>query len=368
MNISFVGYTGEIRIVFLIFCKDHIESIIEQNYNYLYVDDSRVILGPEEKELTIENGDISQLYGCCEFDIFYISAKGRLIKFSDYHNDDVTFMLTAHCNSNCVMCPATDAQRKNNDFIGIKEYVEIVRYMSVDTKHITITGGEPFLVGDSIFLLLSSMRDRLVQTEFLLLTNGRALAFSQYMLQFMESAPENIIVGIPLHGYNAGTHDSITRSPGGFNQTLLGIKRLLKNNYMVEIRIVVSKLNYEYLDKIAELIVSEMPSVMRVEIMGLEMLGNAAVNSQSVWLPYRDAFIHAKKAIDILAYNSITVGLYNFPLCAIDKEYRTIAHKSITDYKIKYMPECELCSVKDACGGIFQGTIRLAGKDVRPVE
>lgn len=91
-------------------------------------------------------------------------------------------------------------------------------------------------------------------------------------------------------------------------------------------------------------------------------------NEEAVWIPYREAFLASKGAINLLVEHAIQVGLYNFPLCAIDEEYRYIAYKSITDYKVRYADACSNCAVRDACGGIFAGTIRLAGKDVAPVR
>lgn len=239
--------------------------------------------------------------------------------------------------------------------------------MPSDARHITITGGEPFLIGDRIFDIFSAFKQKCYKTDFLLLTNGRALAYEPYILKFHKTAPKKIIIGIPLHGYDAVTHDAITRSPGGFEQTVQGVRNLLNFGHKVEIRIVVSKLNYKNITAICELISKEFPNVYRVEIMGLEMLGNAAINKNKVWISYNDAFQASIKGINVLIKKSIQVGLYNFPLCSIDERYYSMAAKSITSYKIRYADECHKCMIKDACGGIFAGTIRLAKDDIKPV-
>lgn len=71
------------------------------------------------------------------------------------------------------------------------------------------------------------------------------------------------------------------------------------------------------------------------------MTGNAAKNKNRVWISYPDAFRVSKKAIDLLIGAGIDVGLYNFPLCAVDKMYRSLCEKSISDYKIRYTERCE---------------------------
>lgn len=97
------------------------------------------------------------------------------------------------------------------------------------------------------------------------------------------------------------------------------------------------------------------------------MTGNAAKNKNRVWISYPDAFRASKKAIDLLIGAGIDVELYNFPLCAVDKMYRSLCEKSISDYKIRYTERCEKCCQKDACGGMFAGTVRLSKDDIIPL-
>ena len=59
------------------------------------------------------------------------------------------------------------------------------------------------------------------------------------MERFVEKAPKNSIVAIPIHGSTANIHDMITQSKGSFNQTKIGIKKLLKAGIHVELGTVV---------------------------------------------------------------------------------------------------------------------------------
>ena len=74
-----------------------------------------------------------------------------------------------------------------------------------------------------------------------------------------------------------------------------------------------------------------------------------------------------QKSIDKLVENGFDVGLYNFPLCSVESKYWAIYEKSISEYKIQYLPECNLCIEKNACGGIFQGTIRMLKGQINPI-
>lgn len=59
--------------------------------------------------------------------------------------------------------------------------------------------------------------------------------------------------------------------------------------------------------------------------------------------------------------------MYNFPLCNLDERLYSIAHKSITDYKIRYKEQCENCLVKEQCGGFFNSTINVKDIEVKPI-
>lgn len=366
MRFNISNYDLGCRIFSIAFCKNTLETLKQKNLNAAFMTESGLIFFPENKlfPLTRENQD--KLSICEDYDVLFIDEEGSGYLHFANENDDNPLILTQKCNSNCIMCPTAEWVRKRENGLNIDYIIESIKYIPNDARHLTITGGEPFLVKEKIFDLLSEIKIRLPYTECLLLTNGRALGHKPYSDRFADSAPIKIIIGIPLHGYNAETHDRITRSKGGFNQTVSGIKNLIYNGFNVEIRLVVSKLNYKYIDKIAELIVTEFPKAGSVKIMGLEMSGNAAKNINDVWIPYRTAFEYSKDGIVKLINHGINVGLYNFPLCAVEQSFHMLCAKSITDYKIRFADKCEECQKRSNCGGIFAGTIRLAGKDVQP--
>lgn len=122
------------------------------------------------------------------------------------------------------MCPSPDLFRKSGENTGVETLIEIARHIPEDAPHLTITGGEPFMIGKDIFRFMEFLRDKFEYTEFLLLTNGRVFALDAYTHRFKETAPENIIVAIPVHGSSKQIHDSITQVDGSFEQTIQGIK------------------------------------------------------------------------------------------------------------------------------------------------
>ena len=367
MVVKIDNYSFGKKVVSLALDKNTAIKLNNYNSPYMYLNQNTLFFIPEMISLPISDDCKYRLSHCDNFDVFIINNNGLAYQFYNNKSEDNVIFMTPHCNSNCIMCPTSDYIRKKKVYDSINETLQAVRIMPTDVKHITITGGEPFLSGDGLFGVLRILKERMPNTAFLLLTNGRALSDQQIMEKYHHNSPHQLLTGIPLHGSNADKHDYITRSPGGFKQTIKGISNLLRYGHSVEIRLVVCKLNIDDVISIAKLIVDYFPEVSTVKIMGVEMTGNAARNRESIWISYRDAFLASKGAIDVLIQASIDVALYNFPLCSVDPSYYHICKKSITDYKIRYKEECDACSVKDSCGGVFAGSFRLASSDIRPV-
>jgi len=192
--------------------------------------------------------------------------------------------------------------------------------------------------------------------------------FKQKRDFYLNSIENKIGYPIILKPANLGSSIGISIVENGenlseeLNKAFSFDSKLLIEKLIEDIR----EINVAIYKKGNDLIVSELPNAESVKIMGLEMFGNAARNQEDVWIPYRTAFEYSKNAILNLINHKISVALYNFPLCAVDSDCHLLCAKSITGYKVRFDERCETCKKKPNCGGIFAGTIRLAGKDVIP--
>ena len=115
-------------------------------------------------------------------------------------------------------------------------------------------------------------------------------------------------IAIPIHASTAELHDRITQTKGSFSQTILGIKRLLRYGIRIEIRIVVSKVNCEDINNLAEFIIREIPQVEYISVIAMEMTGNAFKNKDRLWIPYKEAFYYASGAINKLINNGTALS------------------------------------------------------------
>lgn len=345
-------------------------SIVTANscgFRVCFVCEGKLLFEPEDIYIDINKDEYDFLSSLSEGDVIEISEEGTVWKRFERKAGDNTLYITDKCNSNCIMCPMPEVARKNGMEVIPERLWDLVRYMPSDLQHVTITGGEPFLAKHVMFDILTFLKEKCTGTEFLLLSNGRAFSIEHYAEKLKDSAPARFCIGIPIHGHNEELHDLISQTKGSFEQTIKGAKALSGLGIDVEIRIVVSKLNAEHIIDIAKLIVTELPGVSSVKLMAMEMLGNAAVNFDKVWLPYEQFFSHVKEAVKVLVEHRIDVAIYNVPLCFVDEAYWYICKQSISDYKVRYFDKCDACKVKDACGGVFAGTHRFLEESIKPI-
>lgn len=359
MIVKLENYNGKYKIVSLALNQAAKEDLLKDDIDFIYISDDNVKLYPEDVVISEEKNIIDRLRNAHSYDVYELWENGRLSEYYDDSSLDNYFFVTGKCNSNCVMCPSPDISRQKGGSTSVNTLIEIAKHIPTDAPHLTITGGEPFMIGPDIFRFFEFLRDKFECTDFLFLTNGRIFAVDSYVQRFVEKAPKNSIVAIPIHGSTAEIHDMITQTNGSFNQTIIGIKKLLKAGIHVELRIVVSRLNEKDIHNIAKMISDELSGVDYVSIMAMEMTGNARVNQDKVWISYVDAALVAEDAALVLIENGIDVKLYNFPLCTVKKEFWTLCEKSISPDKVRYAETCEICKMRNACGGVFAGTMSM---------
>lgn len=301
-------------------------------------------------------------------DIVTVGRHGLIYKMYDSADRDATVYMTGKCNSNCIMCPESDNERRFDDGIDpvwMREYIEL---LPPELEHIVITGGEPTLNTGLFFEVMCKLKEKYDNRDILLLTNGRSFASKSMVERLSACRPGLLTAAVPLHGHTAELHDSISRASGSFRQSCLGVGNLKSIGALIEIRVVVSKLNCQYLSNIADFISEMFPYADIVNFVGLEVMGNCAKNRADVYIDYVDAFPYVKPAIHRLLASGIDAALYNFPLCAVEPGFWPLCKKSITPSKIRFAEACCECDAKSLCGGVFHSTLALARPQLTPIH
>ena len=369
MGIRFKDYNNGNKIASLALDECARDALTKDNLNLIYMDanESTLTLLPYDIILSNESDDLESIKEFNNYDVFEVCENGVLNRIYNDKSDDNYFFITGKCNSNCIMCPSSVHSRRTSLSTNTSDLIELAKHIPSDAPHLTITGGEPFLIGERIFPFFQFLKDKFLDTEFLFLTNGRIFSLEKYVRWFCETVPNSAIVAIPLHGSCEEVHDTITRVAGSFRQTTLGIKRLLDNGIPVEIRLVVSKLNTNDFDNIAQLIIAQLKGIEYVSVIAMEMTGAARMNQERVWIPYKKSFEYIENAVLTLVQNEIDVKLYNFPLCTVKRSFWALCEKSISDNKIRFAEVCECCIYKNMCSGVFAGTLQLEREEMKPI-
>ena len=273
--------------------------------------------------------------------------------------------VTNQCNSNCIMCPDSVKLRTRPNEVTMENLLEQIGEVNPEAEHVDITGGEPTLLKEQLPELIEAVFRQAPDAEVLMLSNGRSFAVGGYTERFSAFAHRRLKIEIPIHGDCAELHDRIAGCPESFVQTRAGIHHLLEAGVEVGIRIVVSRMNYSRLNELIWFISREFPEIKYVNLMGMEVLGNAWKNREQVWIEFDEVKDSLQQAVEQCFACGIIPSLYNYPLCLFDRKYWYCYRNSISDYKIRYFEECEKCTEKSRCGGFFASTYRYTRYKVR---
>ena len=270
----------------------------------------------------------------------------------DIQSNDNALFVTGQCNNHCLMCCQPPMKRDDIDFFYEKN-IRLIDSAPIELPTIGITGGEPTLLGDRLFDLIAHIRKRLPNTHIQILSNGRQFADGLYAEKLAQVSEGMVIVGVPFHSDSPIIHDRIAGAKNAYNQTLLGLYNLAANDIDIELRIVLTKQNYQRLPQMARFISKNLAFVSTVAFMAMEDIGYTIKNRNLIWIEPLDYMPQLQQAVQYLAQLEFDVSLFNLPLCLLPEVLRPFAKQSISDWKNKFLPLCDTCTVKSQCCGFF---------------
>ncbi|KQN77496.1 His-Xaa-Ser system radical SAM maturase HxsC [Devosia sp. Leaf64] len=270
----------------------------------------------------------------------------RLIRAKSRHN---TFVVTERCDQLCVMCSQPPKKTHFDNF----EHFEKASQLAPTNAVLGFSGGEPTLYKDQLFGLLERVHDARPDLRFHVLTNGQH--FTDADIQFFSSpAGRKVQWGVPLYAADRALHDSIVGKIGAFERLQTGLAILGRSGAQIELRTVLTRMNSEVLTELAHFIARFVPFAAPWAIMQLERIGFAKNRWNELFFDNSVAFDRLAEAIDIARVSDIPVLLYNFPLCTVPPAYRALAPATISDWKNKFLPECDGCKLRTSCSGFFE--------------
>ena len=279
-------------------------------------------------------------------------------KFKKGSNNNVLFVTSA-CSNRCIMCCQPPKYCDDSEQLFQKN-LSVIASADVDTDYVCITGGEPTLIGDKLFIYMHNIWERMPDAEIHLLTNGRKYADVEYLTAFVKNVKGNMVLGIPLHSDNPIDHDYIASAKDSFYETMKGLHNLGLLGFNIELRVILLQQNYQRLPKIAEFISLNLPFVSQVSIMGLEITGYAEKRFREVWIDPMFCTNELNRAVAYLEQSRIQVRLFNIPLCLLPQQLWNYSCRSISDWKQMYLAACDKCEVKEQCCGVFKTSKRYS--------
>lgn len=307
-----------------------------------------------EKDANLNIGDIVLLEP---------SGKGTLL--FEVESTSNAVLITETCNCRCVMCPQPPKVNDDDDYIDLS--LRTISLMDSKTEVLGITGGEPTLKWDGLLKVLSACQKQIPIASIQLLTNARVLKNYTKVKELVEVGGNNLLVCVPLYSDTSSIHDEIVNSKNAFWETVEGIYNLERLHIPIELRTVITKLNYNRLISWSEFIYRNFPFVSHVAFMGMEPIGLALQNLNRVWVDPVDYLPMLEKAVRILNRRNMNISIYNHQLCTLSRCLWHFSRKSISEWKNVFFPECNNCNVNTDCGGFFQSAENIRSRGIRRI-
>lgn len=157
--------------------------------------------------------------------------------------------LTYKCNQRCIHCYNNSGTVSQSDEeLKIEEWIDVCHQLvKLDIFQCIISGGEPTLLGDDLFILMDILAENNV--SFIVISNGllidkeKAKKFSRYRYDWFQ---------ISIDGSRPEIHDYI-RGCKSWHKAIKAVTLLKEQNIPVIIAHTVSKINKDYLDEMIEL-------------------------------------------------------------------------------------------------------------------
>lgn len=157
--------------------------------------------------------------------------------------------ITKKCNQKCKHCFAFNENESKTTSLDDEHWFKLFDQLAeLEKPRLFFTGGEP-LEHPSIIKLISYASKKSIP---IILGTNATLITPQIAKELHISGINEARVSID--GASAKTHDPL-RGDGSFENTIKGISLLLKEGISVSIRTTVTKLNYQELDKVIDLVV-----------------------------------------------------------------------------------------------------------------
>jgi len=263
------------------------------------------------------------------------------------------------CNNNCIFCSEADEYIKQLKKKSLEEIKKEILQARKYYDFISFMGREPTLRKDIFNILEFAISLNFKQVG--ITTNGRMLSYPDFTQNILKTGINQI--GISLSGATAKVHDAQTQVRGSFQQTIQGIKNVIKfkkPEISLLINFPLNKLNYLELDKMIKLVINL--GVKEINILFIAPLSKRS-RSKKIVMKMSNLSKYVFSTIrPYLNRSDLKLLLVEFLPCSLPKEARNYFFPCLEKNSNKIrIPLCKNCSYKDKCDGILRSYIDLYG-------
>lgn len=317
------------------------------------------------------------------FKKIFVFLKGILIKLKDFFEcmklESIGgILLGPGCKNHCEFCVGGKAspQHMREKELGIAR--DILSYMKKGYDSIEISGGDP-IEYDKIVGLVRYLK-KCGFSRIMMSTHGRNLCDMDFAKDLISAGIT--LLRIPIYGVTSEVHDSVTRSPGSFEETIQGIKNVKKINPDVKLLLhtLILQENKETLFELYSFAKSF--DCINFDIATLYL----PKDTLSSYVPYKDMSRYLKvfhnEQSNVLSFHEIphcVFGKYN-PSIVISTTYDHGKYSqymsslktpdpNVSVYRVKVKVDaCDRCSCRDSCDGFLATDLDRFGTEwIRPL-
>ena len=299
-----------------------------------------------------------------EGDVVVVNKNGEIIFVYEINSTHNSIFVTGKCNHRCIMCPQPPVLQEK-DMTPFN--MQLISLFDKNTFEVGITGGEPTLIGDNLFVLVKHIQKELPKSAISILSNGVKFADRNYSMKLAKCHHHDLQIDVPLFSDVAEEHNRIVGA-NTFYKTVQGLYNLALFRQRIGLRIVVHKQTYKRLPQLADYIYHNFPFVSQVAFIQMETIGMAENNIEELWIDPHDYNTELREAILLLADRGLNPVIYNAQLCVLPKDIRHYAQRSISDWKDIYLSECDGCSLRGKCAGFFESNKLYHSKYIKKIE
>ncbi len=230
----------------------------------------------------------------------------------------VHILTGAICNNNCIFCMEEDRDgRIVTNSATTDEVVQWILDENRGCEEVCFTSGEP-TTNKRLPVWVRWAKEHGVR-RISVMTNGRALSYERYAKALVAAGMNRFYISI--HGHQAKLHESLTRTPDSFEQTVAGMDNIARlSRYGVELHTstVITRRNMPHMAAIYGFLRGH--GVDQVVFNVMQANGRADTHFDQIFPRYSEIAAHARAFIDEQAAveREVMAFLVDIPLCATE--------------------------------------------------